>query len=142
MFAASSRRLRIVSTRGAVSVSVTASTRFTERTSRSQLPPASGFDGQLKRHSIPRPEHSRISASRSNASTHARISLSAPTKFVPLSLRILDGTPRVLTKLRIRPHGVSAYRADRYYTILLIVKLLKFFAFVLRSFFLFIMLSS
>lgn len=95
-FAASMTRDHNVSTLGAISFNVTAKTRFMLCTNLSQAPPASGFPGQLNRHSIDFVDNSLWIALLSMKLSVRRISLLAPTKLVPWSLRMRAGTPRRL----------------------------------------------
>lgn len=90
MFAASRRRLRSASNFGATSLSVIDSTRLVL----THAPPASGLAGQLNIQSMPLVAVSRRTASESRKSRSRRTSLLAPTKFVPVSLRICFGIPR------------------------------------------------
>lgn len=62
----------------------------------SPQPPASGLNGLLNIHSIPRPDNSLAIAS---LSIVALSSFLAPMKFVPLSLLMCTGIPRTLMKL-------------------------------------------
>ena len=78
------------------------------RTRRSHIPPKCGAPGGLKVYLIPFCAIDSSMFARFQAFTHSLISLAAPTKFVPLSLKVVSGLPLRAPKCVIAFTQVSA----------------------------------